>query len=74
MNIGPNPTFGELLPKVEVHVLDFDGNLYGKPLEVDFIEKLRDIRQFNSAEQLIEQIDIDIKQTRRIAREFSVSP
>ena len=74
MNIGPNPTFGELLPKVEVHVLDFDGNLYGKPLEVDFIEKLRDIRQFSSAEQLIEQIDVDMKQTRRIAREFSASP
>ena len=74
MNIGPNPTFGELLPKVEVHVLEFDGNLYGKPLEVDFIEKLRDIRQFGSAEELVKQIDVDMDQTRRIAREFSASP
>ncbi len=70
MNIGPNPTFGERLPKVEVHVLDFDGNLYGQPLEVDFIEKLRDIRQFESQEELVEQLKADVDQTRSVAREF----
>lgn len=69
INIGPNPTFGEKLSKVEVHVLDYDGTLYGKPLEVDFIERLRDIHQFESAEQLIEQLNDDVAATRKISRE-----
>lgn len=71
INIGPNPTFGEQLPKVEVHVLDFDGTLYGRPLEVDFIEHLRDIRQFESPDKLIEQLNQDVLKTRQIARQFS---
>lgn len=69
INIGPNPTFGEKISKVEVHVLDFDGTLYGKPLEVDFIERLRDIHQFDSPEQLIEQLKDDVAATRKISRE-----
>lgn len=71
INIGPNPTFGEKLSKVEVHVLDYDGTLYGKPLEVDFIERLRDIHQFESPEQLIEQLKEDVAATRKISREIS---
>ena len=69
INIGPNPTFGEKVSKVEVHVLDFDGTLYGKPLEVDFIERLRDIHQFDSAEELINQLNEDVAATRKISRE-----
>lgn len=70
INIGPNPTFGERASKVEVHVLDFDGTLYGKPLEVDFIERLRDIHQFESAEKLVRQLRLDVDATRKISREF----
>ncbi len=73
INIGPNPTFGEELPKVEVHILDYDGNLYGKPLEVDFIDRLRDIRHFESADLLVAQLTEDVSQTRSIARTFSNS-
>lgn len=67
INIGPNPTFGELLNKVEVHVLDFAESIYGQAIEVDFVEKLRDIRQFNSTEQLQEQLRKDIDSVRRIS-------
>lgn len=67
INIGPNPTFGELAKKVEVHVLDFAESIYGLAIEVDFIERLRDIRQFDSTEQLQEQLKIDIDSVRKIS-------
>ena len=43
-NIGPNPTFGEQSRKVEVHLIDFRGDLYGRTLEVDFVARLRATR------------------------------
>ncbi len=73
INVGPNPTFGEMIPKVESHILDFEGSIYGTVVEVDFISRLRDIRQFDSTEQLQSQLQNDISQTRQIAREFSSS-
>ncbi len=42
LNIGPNPTFGEHAHKVEVHLIGFQGDLYGRELSVDFVERLRD--------------------------------
>ena len=68
INIGPNPTFAEHESKVEVHILDFEQSIYGMTIEVDFIQRLRDIRQFDSAQQLTEQLQKDIADTRRIAR------
>ena len=68
IHIGPNPTFGENAVKVEVHILDFENSIYGQPIEVDFIEKVRDIRQFNSTSELIEQLKNDVQKTRHIAR------
>ncbi|MCG8584922.1 MAG: bifunctional riboflavin kinase/FAD synthetase, partial [Pirellulales bacterium] len=52
INIGPNPTFGEDAIKVETHVIDFEGELYHRPLEVDFWQRLRDIQPFDSVEAL----------------------
>jgi riboflavin kinase/FMN adenylyltransferase len=71
IHIGPNPTFGEHVSKVEVHLLDFDGTLYGLPIEVDFIGHLRDIREFASTDQLKEQLNQDIAKTRKILREYT---
>lgn len=65
INIGPNPTFGEDQVKVEVHLLDFVGDLYGEPLEVDFVTRLRDIQKFASKDELIEQLARDIEATRQ---------
>lgn len=64
VNIGPNPTFGEHATKVEVHILNFNESIYGQTIEVDFIERLRDIREFDSAEELIKQLESDISQVR----------
>ena len=69
---GPNPTFGEDHPKVESHLLDFEGSIYGEAIEVDFISRLRDIRQFDSADRLTDQLKLDVGATRKLARQFSL--
>ena len=65
-NIGPNPTFGEHQRKIEVHVLDFTGDLYGALLTVDFVERLRETRPFPGVTELVEQLRADIAEARRI--------
>lgn len=69
VNIGVRPTFTENSLSVEVHVLDFEGDLYGKRVAVTLMKKLRDERPFPSAESLVEQIVADVEQARRIWRE-----
>ena len=71
IHIGPNPTFGEDLPKVESHILNFERSIYGQAIEVDFVSRLRDIRQFESAEELVDQLTRDVDSTRALARQFS---
>jgi len=67
INIGGNPTFGEGQLKVEVHLLDFGESIYGVPLEVDFLERVRKTRSFSTVAQLQQQLQADIGQVRRIA-------
>jgi riboflavin kinase / FMN adenylyltransferase len=67
INVGPNPTFGEAGLKVEVHLIDWHGDLYGEPLEVDFLARLRDIQRFDGPEALTTQLERDVKEARRIA-------
>jgi riboflavin kinase/FMN adenylyltransferase len=67
-NIGPNPTFGELARKVEVHLIGYSGDLYGQELAVDFIDRLRDTRPFAGPTELVEQLQKDIEQARRAAQ------
>jgi riboflavin kinase/FMN adenylyltransferase len=66
-SVGPNPTFGEDARKVEVHLLDFHGDLYGQPLAVDFLRRLRDIRTFAGVPELVEQLRRDVEQARQAA-------
>ena len=68
INLGPNPTFGEKAIKVEVHLIGFDGPLYGRAMEVDFLARLRDIHEFDSVEHLKRQLAGDIEQASEIAR------
>jgi len=60
INLGPNPTFGEQAVKVEVHLIGFAGSLYGQPMEVDFLARLRDIRRFGGVDELKAQLREDI--------------
>lgn len=64
-NLGAAPTFGVDKALLEVHLIDFDGNLYGKQVTVEFLHRLRDIRRFGSAEELQNQIQQDLERTRQ---------
>jgi len=66
INIGPNPTFGDHTLKVEAHLIEYEDSLYGQPLEVDFLARLRDIRSFDSVERLKEQLAADVQKTRTL--------
>lgn len=65
-NIGCNPTFGGDALSVEVHILDFSGDLYGKPIRVHFVQRLRSERRFSGVEELAARIREDIRLGRSI--------
>jgi riboflavin kinase/FMN adenylyltransferase len=65
-NLGKAPTFGVEKPLLEVHLLDFEGDLYRKTVTVEFIHRLRDIVRFDSAEALQQQLKIDLDQCRQL--------
>lgn len=65
-NVGPNPTFGEQARKVEVHLIGFQGDLYGRSIAVEFIDRLRDTRPFAGPAQLVEQLRRDVENAGRI--------
>lgn len=66
MNIGTRPTFGEHPQTLEVHLLDYHGNLYGRQLTIEFICRLRGEQHFDSAESLIEQLKKDAIQAKQL--------
>ena len=60
IHIGPNPTFGENRQKVEIHLLNFDHSIYGQTITINFINKIRDITNFESVDELIAQVKKDV--------------
>ena len=68
INVGPNPTFGEQALKVEVHLIGFDRPLYGQPLEVDFLRRLRDVQRFDDVAALKAQLQRDVASATEFAR------
>lgn len=64
-NIGVRPTFGEGRLVIEAHLLDFSGTLYGRPVRLTFVSRLRDERKFAGPEALREQIALDIAAARQ---------
>ncbi|MBF8983044.1 bifunctional riboflavin kinase/FAD synthetase [Lutibacter sp. B2] len=60
-NVGFNPTIGSESINVETHILDFDQDIYGKEIEVFFIEKVRDEMKYSSTNDLIAQLHKDIE-------------
>jgi len=69
INIGTKPTFYEEFPlTVEVHIIDFNQNIYGKRLQISFLHKLRDQKKFNSLEELRNQIAADRDEAARVTR------
>ncbi len=65
-NIGMRPTFGELRHLVETHLLDWSGNLYGLPIQVEFLHYLRGEHKFAGVDELVAQIGRDAEQARTL--------
>lgn len=63
-NFGARPTFGDEKIVTETHILGFDGDLYGKRLQIRFLRYLRDIQKFDSAEMLVEQLRKDVRRVK----------
>jgi riboflavin kinase/FMN adenylyltransferase len=68
VNIGVRPTFEDkaVAPRVEAHLLDFEGDVYGIQITLEFIERLREEKRFPSKEALVQQIQKDIESARKI--------
>lgn len=64
--LGTRPTFDDGMPVLEVFLLDFDGDLYGHQMEVEFVGFIRDDRKFSSADELVHQMDADVAQVRAV--------
>ena len=62
MNQGPRPTFQDGRRVLEAHLFDFDGDLYGEWVRIEWVERLRDIERFASVEQLQQQLERDRRQ------------
>jgi riboflavin kinase/FMN adenylyltransferase len=68
ISIGVNPHYGGGERRIEPHLLDFEGDLYGRRLVVELWQRLRDERAFSTEEELIAQIARDVEETRTAAR------
>lgn len=64
LHLGPRPTFKGTPPTMELHLLDFDADLYGEEVRVDFVQRLRDVRPFDTASALVAQMREDVEATR----------
>lgn len=65
-SFGVRPTVDNGPPLLEVHLLDFDGDLYGREMEVEFIERIRDERRFDSLPSLVAEMERDKKRARAL--------
>jgi riboflavin kinase/FMN adenylyltransferase len=67
VHVGANVTFGETVLTVEAHLVGYGGDLYGRTLHVDFLQRLRDTCRFPSQEALVARLTADVQQAREVA-------
>jgi len=68
ISVGVNPHYGGTRPHIEVHLLNFEGDLYGQRIVVELWQRLRDEAAFESEQALVDQIALDVEATRRAER------
>ncbi|WP_039787431.1 bifunctional riboflavin kinase/FAD synthetase [Actinoalloteichus spitiensis] len=69
VSVGTNPTFSGSERRVEAFVLDADEDFYGEHVELDFVERLRDMERYDSVDALVEQMERDVVRTRELVGE-----
>jgi len=74
VHVGPNATFGETAVSVEAHLVGFAGDLYGRRLDVDFLERVRDTRRFDSSDELVARMKADVVRATEIAGGHRTEP
>lgn len=66
LHLGPRPTFSGYAPSVELHLLDWSGDLYGRSIRVDFCAYLREVERFESVDALVAQMHADAARGRKV--------
>jgi riboflavin kinase/FMN adenylyltransferase len=66
ISVGTNPTFQGSRRTVEAYLLDFDGDLYGEHVGVEFVQRLRPMAAFSGVDELVAQMDRDVARTREV--------
>jgi riboflavin kinase / FMN adenylyltransferase len=69
-NVGVAPTFGRTESRVEAYLLDFEGDLYGRVVDVSFTKRIREERRFSGIDELTEQIRRDVDEARIVAKDL----
>lgn len=69
LHLGPRPTFAGSPPSIELYLLDFDRDIYGERVQIDFLTRLRGVEPFASAADLVEQMRRDEQRAREFFRE-----
>ncbi len=64
LHVGPRPTFRGSPPTIELHLLGFEGDIYGEEVRVDFVKYLREVRPFDTSQALVEQMKEDVERAR----------
>jgi riboflavin kinase/FMN adenylyltransferase len=65
LSVGTNPTFDGRQRRIEAHILDFDSDLYGRHIGVEFDHRLRGMVRFTDIDALVEQMKDDVERTRQ---------
>lgn len=72
LHLGPRPTFEGSPPSIELHLIDFSGEIYGEDVRVDFLEYLRPVHAFESIEALKRQMGADVERARAVVARAAV--
>ena len=67
-NIGYRPTFGSSKLLIETHIFDFNSDIYGKRLRLEFVERIRDEKRFESVDALVAEIRLDVEKVKEVLR------
>jgi riboflavin kinase/FMN adenylyltransferase len=70
-SVGDRPTFGGAKPILEVHIFDFDEDIYGEYIHVDFIARLRGQEKYDRVEDLVAQMHLDADNARSILKDLA---
>lgn len=70
IHLGPNPTFADSQWKVEAHLLDFDGDLYGRELRLELVDRVRGVERFADTAAFHRQLEQDLQRVRELCAEL----